>query len=312
MKKSPRKPASGESSRLKVLAAGSDDRAFLDYALTLLESGQRIQRETALEALVERPVAPARPILRELYFALSEDGLKRDQGGGQRSHIVRVLRSIGDTRDVDVALSACDTSEIAFGDDITRNLRALGLMMLAELDADIFPYYAIEHLDDADEERGSFEPASTAFQLLAGTGNYVPIYQWLRTTGLESGALGAVFELFAGAPSGIVQRYIGEAIDVSVRRSDERTCTLLAETVVRMELADAYPALERVMAAKISDELYRYMALLLASTNRRGLLEILELQLRRGRRPKMILEALRVRPTAEQQAMIERWERGDE
>jgi hypothetical protein len=63
-----------------------------------------------------------------------------------------------------------------------------------------------------------------------------------------------------------------------------------------------------MLSAKISDELYSYLAMLLAGTNRPPLLEILEAQLRGGRRPKLVLEALNVRPTDEQRAIVKRWE----
>jgi hypothetical protein len=48
--------------------------------------------------------------------------------------------------------------------------------------------------------------------------------------------------------------------------------------------------------------------MLLASTNRLALLDILEQQLHRGRRPKLVADALSVRPTPEQRAILQRWE----
>jgi len=64
---------------------------------------------------------------------------------------------------------------------------------------------------------------------------------------------------------------------------------------------------DRVKSA-IDSRLDAYVAMLLAGTNRTPLLAILEDQLHRGRRPKLIVEALRVRPTAEQVAILQRWE----
>ena len=69
-----------------------------------------------------------------------------------------------------------------------------------------------------------------------------------------------------------------------------------------------YPALASLMSGRISDELYSYLAMLLAGTNRAPLLAILDEQLHRGRRPKLVLAALTVRPTDEQRAIVERWE----
>jgi len=298
-----------ELSRLKVLRAG-DERAFRDHAMELLASGDRLAREAALEALVERPLPAARDALRSLYFELAADGLKRDQGATMRVAIVRILQQIGDVRDRDLALNAVDASEIAFGEDIAWRLRAHGLRLLADVAPDDFPYYAAEHLDDRGGADG--EPANTAFQLLAGTGHYLPIYQWLISGDRDPPMVTAAFELLADAPRAIVQRYASRAMDLARRRGDETLATVLAETIVRLELADSYGALSELMFAKVSDELYNYLAVLLAGTNRPELLAILEDQLHRGRRPKVIADALRIRPTPEQDVILHRWEAGDE
>jgi hypothetical protein len=305
----PRKPRpSADRARLKVLAA-ADDAAFLAFALDLLASGQRLDREAALEALAERPLAGARDVLRALYFDLDADGLKRDQGALQRGAIVQILRAIADVRDAEIAVRAADTREVAFGEDITWRLRVQGLIMLAELAPALFPYYAIEHLDDV--TLTETEPAGTAFQLLAATENFAPIYGWLRSPSRpESPQLVArVFELFAAAPAPIVRGFVEHEAASAIRRQDEALCTVLAEAIVNLELEASYPTLATLFGAKISGELYAYLAMLLAATNRPPLLSILEEQLHGGRRPKLIAEALRLRPTPEQQAFLDRWER---
>ena len=87
---------------------------------------------------------------------------------------------------------------------------------------------------------------------------------------------------------------------------------MLAETIVQDEITDAYPSLARLMSSKVSDELYNYLAVLLASTNRPPLLAILEEQLHRGRRAKIVADALRIRRTDETAAVLRRWEDGDD
>ena len=98
----------------------------------------------------------------------------------------------------------------------------------------------------------------------------------------------------------------------ALRRQDDALTTVLAEAIVQREMAASYDALASMLDAKISDELYAYVAMLLAGTNRTALLSILEHELRRGRRPRMIVDALRVRTTPEQAAILQRWEDGDE
>jgi hypothetical protein len=287
--------------------ATSDEKKFRQLVSDMLTSTKRLDREAALEALVDRPSAELRPELRALYIDLDADGLKRDQGGIQRLHIIDIMRDLRDPRDVDVAVRATDTYEKVFGDDTTWKLRARGLMLLAAIAPDVLPYYAVEHLDDMAGPDES-EPAGTAFQLLAGTGNHVALYQWLRQAP-GSGPAERVFELFVeAAPPEIVGRYAAETLAIAIKREDDALCTVLAESIVRLELAACYPALSALMTARISDELYAYVAVLLAGTNRPPLLSILEEQLHRGRRPKLIVEALRVRTTPEQEAILKRWE----
>jgi hypothetical protein len=302
----PRKHAAApELSRLKVLAA-ADPAAFRDYAIELLTSGGRLAREAALSALVERPLPEARPALRSLYFALDRDGLKLDQGALQRVPIVRVLTALGDTRDADVAARAASTVEVAMGEDISWQLRVLGLRLLADVAPDLFPYLAVEHLDDYGGIDG--EPANTAFQLLAGTEHYLPIYQWLISGERDPALVAPAFELLGGAPQVVVQRYVTRTMEAAIRRKHEPLCTALAEAIVQREIEDAYPALSELMFAKLSDELYNYLAVLLAGTNRAPLLAILEDQLHRGRYQKAVEAALRIRTTPEQAAILRRWE----
>lgn len=304
--KKKRPQASASRARLQVLATG-DERAFREFAVELLRSPQRLDREAALEALVGHPSSELRSPLRELFLELNADGLKRDQGCIQRLHILKILRELHDSRDADIAVLAADAKEMAFGEDLAWSLRANGLTLLAELAPERLPFYAIEHLDDLQGPELS-EPANTAFQLLTATGNHAALYQWLRTA--PGGSLtAAVFELFAeDAPAEILQRYAMSAMDIAIKREDEEFVTVLVETIVRLELETCYPAIARVMSVTISDELYAYLAMLLAGTNRAALLELLRQQLHSGRRPKLVLAALTVRSTPEQAAIVRGWE----
>ena len=303
---------SASRARLTVLASADDD-AFLAYALDLLHSKQRLDREAALQALVDRPLAGARDALRALYFDVDADGNRLDQGGTQRAFILRYLMENAHPHDADIAIRACETVEIVFGDDVTCGLRSLGLRLLSRVAPDELPYYAVELLDLAEDRppRDDGEPAATAIRLLAGTGHLATLYYWLRTSGRGSSNLIRAFEAFTEAPPEIVRRYVEHEITTAVRRQDETLLTVFAETIVELELEGAYDAIGSVLAAKISDELYSYLAMLFAGTNRKPLLAILEAQLNGGRRPQLILEALRVRTTPEQQAILDRWENND-
>lgn len=298
-----------EASRLAVLAAGGDDDAFAAYATELLASGDRLAREAAVAALVEHPAAEARRAMIALFDELSAGGLKADQGAGMRTGIMRYLRRVGDTRDEAIALRACATSENAFGHDSARLLRAEGLKWLAEWSPDLFPFIAAEHLDDApDEGLGDDEPANTAFQLLANGEDYLALYQWLMSHP-GSSRVPVVFALLTGAPPAIVRRFVERAVADAIAAEDEPLCTLLAESIVEREIESAYPALASMLAArKVSRELYTYIAVLMAGTNRAPLLAILEQELHNGRQREAVVAALRIRTTPEQEAILKRWD----
>jgi hypothetical protein len=294
-----------------VLAAG-DERAFLAFVLELLASPQRLDREAALEALVERPLDGARDALRRLYFDLHNTP-KGDRGGDQRGAILRYLIKDPHPRDVEVAALASGTFEFdSGGADSTFNLRRLALQLLAHVTPEHFPYYCAEHLDDIATDgrapRDDGEPAATAIGLLAGFGQLPMLYHWLRRNGPGETNFMRAFDAFTQSPPEIVRRYINEKIEAALLRSEENVCMAFADAIVKLELEQAYPLIGNIMDARISDELYSYMAVLAASTNRPRLLAVLEEQLRPGSRTHLVIDALSIRTTPEQQAILDRWE----
>jgi hypothetical protein len=301
-----KRPDSAAISRLKVLAAG-DETAFHEHVIALIESGDRLAREAAVAALVDRPSAAIRERLRALYFELDADGSKHDPGAHVRVNIVRVLLALSDVRDGDIGVRATDTYETVMGTDGTANLRALGLKLLAAVSPDVFPYIAAEHVGDASEF--SPEPANTALQLLSGAGHSLAVYQWLRSwRPTDSALLAAGLDLLSDVPSLILSRAVAGILDGALARDDEWLLTAVAETIVKRELADAYPSLDALMNARISDELYGYVAMLLAGTNRPALLSILDEQMDDMRRRSAVVAALRIRTTPEQAAILKKWD----
>ena len=116
----------------------------------------------------------------------------------------------------------------------------------------------------------------------------------------------------SGAPREVLARYVALAMKIAIRTGNDALATVIAEAIVNGEIEAQYEALGELMSAKISDELYTYLAVLLAATNRPPLLAMLEQQLHGGRKPRAIEDALRVRTTPEQEAILKRWEDGDE
>jgi hypothetical protein len=303
----PKKRASApDISRLRILAAG-DEAAFVEHVGAMLASGDRLAREAALDALAERPVAELRPQLVALYHEVDVDAGRRDPAAHVRAGIVRVLLALADRRDLDIGLRAAETREQVNGTDGTSPLRSLGLKLIAMADRDLLPYVAVEHVDDRSEF--SPEPANTAISLLAGSGNELAVYQWLFSKDdHEPELVAAAFEFLADAPPVVMSRLIARIMKSALARRDEWLLTTIAETIVKREVEDAYPSLGAMMTGRISDELYGYVAMLLASTNRAPLLAVLDEQMHDVRRRAAIVAALRVRTTPEQEAILRRWE----
>lgn len=300
-----------ETSRLTILAAGDDEEAFAEYACALLASGARLQREAALDALVGRPVATVRGAVRDLFSELQTNGIKHDQGGTMRVAALRIVTAIGDSRDSDLAIVAADAREVAFGEDIAWRLRAQALLSLDALAPDLLPFIAAEHLDDASGPEQN-EPAATAMKLLLERGEQAMVYAWLLSHPEGTPLLAAAFEMFVDvAPPEIVLRFVARATQAVARRDDEPFAIALAEAIVRLELEPAYESIEAMMSARISEELYHFLAVLLARTNRAPLLAILERQLWHGRQREAVIEALQLRTTDEQRAILKRWEERD-
>lgn len=307
----PRKPQPTASRARLTILASADEDAFLAYVLELLRSKLRLDREAALEALAERPIDGARAALHALYHDLHDNRPKGDGGALQRSMIVRCLIKQPSRSDAPIGVLASETFEKdSNGDDNTYNLRLLGLQLIAlSLEADEMRYYLVEHLDDVPAHLPFLhEPAMTAMRLLGETGGFLALYQWLLRAARDDLKLVQAFEAFSAGPPAIVARYVAMQIHGAIARGDEAACTLFAEAIVKLEIEQAYPALASMMAARISDELFNYLAVLLAGTNRAPLLAILESELRPGGRSRLIVEALSVRTTPEQQAILDRWE----
>ena len=298
--------ASPDLSRLRVLAVG-EEAPFRDLIVDLLASGDRLAREAALEALAERPLSGMRDQLRALYQEVG-GGEKHDPGGRIRGGVIHLLIEHADIRDTDIGVRAADTREQSMGVDGTANLRALGLRLIAVTDPDLFPFVAAEHVNDA--STFSPEPANTALQLLANTGHQLSVYQWLvGRDDHEPALVEAAVELLTDAPDTLMARCMSELTLKALAKPDEPLLTKLAEVIVARELDDSYVALASILGAAISKELHAYLALLFAATNRPLLLAILEQRLQDDiRRRPAILDALRIRTTPEQAAILERWE----
>ena len=134
------------------------------------------------------------------------------------------------------------------------------------------------------------------------------VYQWLVGGEHDPALVEAVLGLLSEAPAAVLSRCMAQLVRNALGRKDEGLLTKLAETIVERELDDVYDQLLAIMRAGVSKELYAYLALLLAGTNRPALLAILDAQMPDLLHRPAIVAALRVRTTPEQEAILKHWE----
>ena len=128
-----------------------------------------------------------RPLLRErasYYF----DETQRDNGALIREQLLRLLLQIGhpDERDLWLRALHCYEIEPMMG-EVTQNLRAIGLVGLAEHAPELAQLHATRLLHELESaSRFNSEPALTALNLLAQQKQPLVIYGWLLASAAEA------------------------------------------------------------------------------------------------------------------------------
>ena len=192
-----------------------------DLALELLARSRRREHvDAALRALEgSDPGDEARPLLREraLYYF---DETQRDNGALIREQLLRLLLQIGhpDERDLWLRALHCYEIEPMMG-EVTQNLRAIGLVGLAEHAPELAQLHATRLLHELESaSRFNSEPALTALNLLAQQKQPLVIYGWLLASAAEALEL-ALDEL------------VGRALEVAGRGLSARALSTAAGAV---------------------------------------------------------------------------------
>jgi len=179
-----------------------------DEGLALLGRARSAEAVTAALSVI----APDNPRLRDAilqrYDDLKAEPRRLDADAGIRAALLRGLRQCARAADIGLLEDAVQTYE--FGahcephGEVACNLRAAGLLALAEVDEPLAAFHATRLLADRFTAAGSREPALTAVRLLAATGHNLPLYRHL----LQDGAIGEeaaeCFRALADAPAGIL------------------------------------------------------------------------------------------------------------
>ena len=180
-----------------------------DEGLALLGRARSAEAVTAALSVIAAGNPRLRDAVLQRYHHISAEPRRLDADCGIRAALLRGLRHCALAADIGLLEDAVQTYEFgAHGErthgDVACNLRAAGLLALAEVDEPLAAFHATRLLADRFTAAGSREPALTAVRLLAATGQHLPLYRHV----LQDGAIGEeaaeCFRALAEAPAGIL------------------------------------------------------------------------------------------------------------
>jgi hypothetical protein len=220
--------------------------------------------EPALVILAEAVWPHARGALRERFSDLTDNGMRYDQDCSLRIGIVRALRAIGSSEDLDVAERGVRTIQRnpPARVDVAQALRGQCLLFLGEIDPARVEYFAVELLNDPHLSSFSGEPAVTAIQVLAARGQILPIWALARRPGPQADVLAQAFASLRGAPRDLqLDALLGHLIEAIDRGEDgEPVALVAAEAIVLNRLAGGYPTVAKLLRQSPNLNLVLYLA----------------------------------------------------
>jgi hypothetical protein len=241
---------------LQLLAA-TRSRDYVDAALSAL------RRENVIDLLGDAH----RPALREKVYYYFENP-DRDQGGLIREQIIRLLMAIGHPGDMDVYTQGAVTYHRQPVRDSAQNLRAASLAAMVALDQAWGCAYAARLLGEPDTSDLSGEPSLTALKVLAGCGQFLPVYLFALRQGedfIERGnaeVVGQAIEALADEAfprhlfAELIKQFI--AFDVPIVSSS------IATAITEHRLDAFYPLLKHIIMRSRHPELVRYALIVMA------------------------------------------------
>jgi hypothetical protein len=146
----------------------------------------------------------ARPVLLARYEECDQNGARRDPGGAIRIALLRALGTVAWPDDAALFARAATTYEHRYG-EVAGDLRAAGVLGLADVDRGLAGFHAVRLLHDAHTSPMSGEPAVTAARVLAGIGQPLPLYACVvRDSGLPSEVVGECLRGLTELPDALV------------------------------------------------------------------------------------------------------------
>jgi len=224
---------------------GADPEVAYAFACKIVgrERAHRVL-EPALGLLTQRGSAVGRPVLRERFLDLTENGVRYDQDCVLRVQILGALRAIGSAADVDLAKLGLRTIQLQppARIDVAQGLRAASLLWLSEIEPSRVDFYAVELLQDPHTSRFSGEPAVTAMRVLAARGQVLPIWAVARRSALPPDCLAQAFASLRKIPADLQTEALCEHLTRAVDDGEngEATALVIAEAIILNQLAGGY------------------------------------------------------------------------
>lgn len=157
----------------------------VNYALQLVQKEIRQEvLQAALDMIAEAGEPRSRPVLVAKYLHCEVNASRRDPGCHIRAAILRAMRHLATTDDIEMLERAATNHEFLPPGpvEVGANLRAAALVTMNEVDQTLAGYHSVRLLTDKHTSNMSGEPAVTAVQVLAAQGQELPLYGYLFKT----------------------------------------------------------------------------------------------------------------------------------
>ncbi len=250
----------------------------IDDALTLLSSTKRSDVDRALSILSSEQDDlrdEHRPALRRKLIDLADGPPAHDKAGIVREKLTRLLARIANPADADLFIRSATSYYRQPVDDVAQNLRAAGLVGLAEVNPDLACTYAAALLGEPDTSRFNGEPSVMAVAVLARYDHWRVLLHYTRTLAscYDARQGEALAKAFEALPDDLPTALLIQAARPYLERHYAVPCTGIINVIVRRDEDELHELLEQVMPKLTDIDLHRYAAIMLATARKPALVE---------------------------------------
>lgn len=251
----------------------------------------------AIALLRDESPDEVRVAILDRYAALAADGPKLDRGAEVRTSLLIGLRGLTRSTDSTLAEEATYVYQRSATTkwDVAGNLRAAGLLLLADLDEPLALFHAARLLVDPATPRMSGQPAITAAQLLRANDQLIVLYTYVAGGQADGEIVGECLAGMAGVPEHIAR-------DLAERfRDNENDAVRAGLYDLLMARADdpwARGEIEALLRDGLPDPVFGYVTTNIVASRNMPLVAVMEAVVGAsgGLRQRMLREALALLP----------------